>query len=394
MSLEVDEYECRLAGGAEARLLVARSRRAASGFDGLAAAAEAINASGAVRAPRVMCMGDLPSAERGGSFALVEALSATPLGASSEEQRKLGEALGKLHLGVVEAGSELAPEALGAGKRAKKKAIGKPPPFGFRHDTRLGDALLDNGAVRSWAMFFTERRMGPALRDALGRLQRDYDAKRHGDDPPHSPLANELATVGYEARRVGWELLAEQEVRKEGGIMPALLHGDLHAGNAGIDADGKVVLFGAASYLGHSEADLAFRGWAGPGGADEGTFPGLTQDFYDAYHDVVPRDNEDFEARAMLYKMYHMLNHVALYGEPYAVPCLSLMATFLNEAARGQRDVQPGEEVFYELLGAQRVPDSDDEDDESTNAVSVESDDAADESESDSSDDSDFERVV
>src|SRR5439155_25515173 len=83
----------------------------------------------------------------------------------------------------------------------------------------------------------------------------------------------------------------------------SLLHGDLWGGNAaGLD-DGTPVLFDPAVYYGDREADLAMTE----------LFGGFARDFYAAYREAWPLA-PGHEERKPLYNLYHLLNHLNLFG--------------------------------------------------------------------------------
>lgn len=58
------------------------------------------------------------------------------------------------------------------------------------------------------------------------------------------------------------------------------------------------VIFDPASFYGHHEFDLAIAAM----------FGGFTQEFYDAYHRLVPK-SPGFVMRHKLYLLFHYLNH-------------------------------------------------------------------------------------
>ncbi len=86
---------------------------------------------------------------------------------------------------------------------------------------------------------------------------------------------------------------------------PSLLHGDLRNGNAGFTASGPV-LFDPAVYYGDREADLAMTE----------LFGGFPREFYQAYQEVWPL-HPGYETRKHLYNLYHLLNHLNLFGPGY-----------------------------------------------------------------------------
>lgn len=87
---------------------------------------------------------------------------------------------------------------------------------------------------------------------------------------------------------------------------PVLLHGDLWSGNVHTDSDGKPVLIDPAVYYGWAEADLAMTA----------LFGGFSSYFYAAYQEVRPLDS-GWERRLELYNLWHLLNHLHLFGESY-----------------------------------------------------------------------------
>jgi fructosamine-3-kinase len=86
----------------------------------------------------------------------------------------------------------------------------------------------------------------------------------------------------------------------------SLLHGDLWAGNAGQLADGTPAVFDPSSYFGDREADLAMTE----------LFGGFAPEFYEAYADQAPLP-PGHALRRTLYNLYHVLNHLNLFGSSY-----------------------------------------------------------------------------
>ncbi|MCW3807531.1 fructosamine kinase family protein [Plebeiibacterium marinum] len=95
---------------------------------------------------------------------------------------------------------------------------------------------------------------------------------------------------------------------------PALLHGDLWGGNYVVDSLGNAVLIDPAVYYGHREADLAMTK----------LFGGFSADFYRSYNEIFPL-KDGFEYRENVYKLYHVLNHLNLFGVGYYGPAIDLM---------------------------------------------------------------------
>jgi len=101
---------------------------------------------------------------------------------------------------------------------------------------------------------------------------------------------------------------------------PALLHGDLWSGNAGATVDGEPVVFDPAVYYGDREADLAMTE----------LFGGFPACFYAAYREAWPLD-AGYVQRRMLYNLYHVLNHLNLFGGGYLAQAERLIAQLLAE---------------------------------------------------------------
>ncbi len=98
---------------------------------------------------------------------------------------------------------------------------------------------------------------------------------------------------------------------------PALLHGDLWGGNFLIDQRGNPCLIDPAVYYGHREADLAMTK----------LFGGFDSAFYEAYNEEYPL-KEGWEYRENIYKLYHILNHLNLFGSGYYAQSISLINSY------------------------------------------------------------------
>jgi fructosamine-3-kinase len=99
------------------------------------------------------------------------------------------------------------------------------------------------------------------------------------------------------------------------GERPALVHGDLWSGNHFADRAGRACLVDPAAYFGLRETDLAMSE----------LFGRLPQSFYDAYFEAFPV-NTNYLQRKDIFNIYHLLNHVNLFGGSY----LSSVETALN----------------------------------------------------------------
>ena len=99
---------------------------------------------------------------------------------------------------------------------------------------------------------------------------------------------------------------------------PALLHGDLWSGNFIIDENGSACLIDPAVYYGNREADLAMTK----------LFGGFDNIFYSAYNEYFPLP-EGCNYRENIYKLYHVLNHLNLFGQSYYHQALNLIRYYL-----------------------------------------------------------------
>ena len=95
----------------------------------------------------------------------------------------------------------------------------------------------------------------------------------------------------------------------------SLLHGDLWSGNWAA-ADGAPVIFDPAVYYGDRESDIAMTK----------LFGGFGASFYDAYEEAWPL-SAGSEQRILLYQLYHVLNHLNLFGGSYLSRALGIIRT-------------------------------------------------------------------
>ncbi len=99
---------------------------------------------------------------------------------------------------------------------------------------------------------------------------------------------------------------------------PTLLHGDLWSGNFMVDENSNPVLIDPAVYYGHREADLAMTKM----------FGGFDSKFYSAYNEEYPLP-DDWEYRINLYMLYHVLNHLNLFGSGYYSQAISIIKKYV-----------------------------------------------------------------
>jgi fructosamine-3-kinase len=100
---------------------------------------------------------------------------------------------------------------------------------------------------------------------------------------------------------------------------PTILHGDLWGGNFIVDESGAPVLIDPAVYYGHREADLAMTK----------LFGGFKTEFYNAYNECFPLP-AGYEYRENIYKLYHVLNHLNLFGKGYYNQAMDIINNYLK----------------------------------------------------------------
>ncbi|WP_149196333.1 fructosamine kinase family protein [Luteimonas suaedae] len=155
--------------------------------------------------------------------------------------------------------------------------------FGLDRDGWCGNSAQANTPMADGWRFFAECRLLPQARRARdgGRLDRA-----------------DVAAVERLCAALPARIPAQP---------PALLHGDLWRGNLHACGDGELALIDAgAVHHGWAEADLAMLTLFGEPPAG----------FLDAYHEAAGGD-AGWRARAPLYNLYHLLNHLNLFGRGY-----------------------------------------------------------------------------
>jgi fructosamine-3-kinase len=143
------------------------------------------------------------------------------------------------------------------------------PRYGWEKDNFIGRAPQKNGWRDDWAVFWRECRLQPQYERA-GMKGEYFEHLLEGHQPA-----------------------------------PSLLHGDLWNGNVGFTAEGPVI-FDPAVYYGDREADLAMTE----------LFGGFPPEFYEEYRRAYPLP-AGYETRKNLYNLYHLLNHLNLFGAGY-----------------------------------------------------------------------------
>lgn len=190
------------------------------------------------------------------SFLALEYVEMTSLNSSSQEQ--LGRCLASLHH-VAQ------------------------PRYGWDRNNTIGLTPQNNSETDIWFEFFRDQRL---------RFQLELAAQKG-----FSRLRNK-----------GERLLADLGMFfVDHDCVPSLLHGDLWYGNTGTGSQDEPVIFDPALYFGDREADIAMTE----------LFGGFSTSFYGAYKEAWPLQ-EGYELRRTIYNLYHVLNHLNLFGGAYA----------------------------------------------------------------------------
>jgi fructosamine-3-kinase len=167
--------------------------------------------------------------------------------------------------------------------------------FGFAHDNFIGSTPQCNEPLSGawddieyeddsiWPEFFLQRRL---------RFQVRLAAKKG--------FGQELEQLLDRAETRIADLLGSATEP------PSILHGDLWGGNFIVDDRGEACLIDPAVYYGHREADLAMTR----------LFGGFEPAFYRAYDEQLPLA-PGHEDRLPIYQLYHILNHLNLFGGGY-----------------------------------------------------------------------------
>ena len=167
--------------------------------------------------------------------------------------------------------------------------------FGFQTDNFIGATPQYNQWRDDWVDFFRDQRLVPQFRLAESK--------------------------GFHFKSATLLIEKTEQLLGRHHPEPSLLHGDLWSGNIGFLRDGTPVIFDPAVYYGDRETDLAFSKLFGD-------FPAS---FYAAYQDEFPLQ-DGFEQRKNLYNLYHILNHLNLFGGSYAMQAEQMLGKLLSNS--------------------------------------------------------------
>ncbi|TWV92214.1 fructosamine kinase family protein [Chitinophaga pinensis] len=165
--------------------------------------------------------------------------------------------------------------------------------FGLGEDNYIGTIVQQNTWKSSWAAFYAENRILPLVRQLVDMRHFGTKEIRWAD-----ALAVRLA-----------ELFPLES--------PALLHGDLWAGNYMFMGNGDPVIYDPAVYYGHREMDIAMTL----------LFGGFEAAFYQRYQEIFPLA-ADWRQRVLLCQLYPLLVHAILFGGHYVGQSADILAQY------------------------------------------------------------------
>ena len=189
----------------------------------------------------------------------VELLLIEWINMKNTDQKKLGKGLGEMHV------------------ESNKL---NPKKFGYPIHGYIGTTNQIKGWKKNWIECFINLRIEPQLTI----LEKDF---------LEIDVKNQLKS------KIKSELNEHEPFN-------SLVHGDLWAGNTGINQMNKGVIFDPACWWADCEVDIAMTR----------LFGNFRSEFYENYHKIVPI-KKGFEKRTIIYNFYHILNHANMFGGSY-----------------------------------------------------------------------------
>lgn len=237
-------------------------------FEAESAGLQALADTNAIRVPAPRCSGRFEDQ----AYLVTEYIELGP--PSGNSQQLAGRQIAQLH------------RAQGAGAAR----------FGWQMDNHIGATAQPNDWQDSWIDFWRDQRLGYQL--------------------------NLAADNGYGGRlqTLGDRLLSKFPPLIDHKPVPSLIHGDLWGGNMSFDSNTQPVIYDPATYYGDREAEIAMTE----------LFGGFSAGFYAAYREAWPLD-QGYATRKTLYNLYHILNHLNLFGGSYLGQAQGMMERLLAE---------------------------------------------------------------
>lgn len=242
----------------------------------------AISSTNSIAIPNILAVGTDDGEEVGYSFLLMEYVPEVEK--PSDFWENFGNDLANMH-------------------KADTSAFVDGKKFGFLKDNYIGNTKQINTPNDSWVEFFKINRLLPQFNLAKKYFDEEYIKK--------------------------FDILLDRcdEVLIEP-IKPSLVHGDLWSGNVlcGKNPQSKddlkkvgAVLIDGACYVGHCEVDIAMSE----------LFGGFESKFYESY-----KKNgllqEGYSKRRDIYNLYHVLNHLNIFGTTYLSAAKTIIDKYTN----------------------------------------------------------------
>ena len=195
-----------------------------------------------------------------------------PVDASRVDGTKLGRCLAELHLATASG------------------------HVGWSEANFLGSSEQVNASEMRWSQFVRECRIEPQFRRAIAEGHLSFS---QGDR--------------FE------RLLEKLPDWFDDDATTSLLHGDLWSGNVLSLVDGQTAIIDPAVYHGTPEAEWGMMR----------LFGGFGASCESAYHALIPK-TDGWDLRVDVFVLYHLLNHLNLFGSAYREPCLTLCQRLLS----------------------------------------------------------------
>ena len=229
-------------------------------------------------------------------------------------------------------------EANGLSELAKTRAIRIPKVIALTDNFLLLEFIETGRRERGFSELFGKQfaKMHRTTSDKFGFLENNFIGSTPQINLPESnswieffwinrllyqfKLAEQNGYVNFELRNLFNKLENKLPSILEGTEeKPTLVHGDLWSGNFMVDKNSNPVLIDPAAYYGNREADLAMTKM----------FGGFNSEFYSAYNEEFPL-SDDWKYRIDLYMLYHVLNHLNLFGSGYYSQVIAIIKKYVK----------------------------------------------------------------
>lgn len=165
--------------------------------------------------------------------------------------------------------------------------------FGLKFNNYIGSLRQSNSFHATWTDFFIEERL---------KIQFDLATKNGFLNPALQ------ADIDVFYQKLPNLIPTEK---------PALIHGDLWAGNYMAGPNGKAAIFDPSCYFGHRESDIAMSM----------LFGGFPNDFYANYNEAYPME-PGWRQRTDIFNLYPLLVHLNLFGHTYLSKVIDIIRRY------------------------------------------------------------------